>query len=905
MNAPMHPAAARARALAEAVEAATGRIAPAWPLDRLIAVNPFQGHADEPIAEAQARLRWLCGTRLSMPRTWYRDEWLAGRLTCADLQAAIDGWIAGGCVHPRAPAGPGRRTAGSMLDALRMALDDTGGVPAAHGARLPLATAVAEPPHLPGQPLRWADIALHQVSQHNAAFFDRSQSAWRPHAGTGLYAGWRERTAFDRGLPGRPGRPPLRTQATALPADPMAVIAEAADASGIAGDELEAWCEALLLDVGGWAAWCAWLRHQHRLDQGAGAACTGAPGLGPDDDALHDPRHDPMHAATTDPLVELLAIRAGWEWLLLRDDPRLAVRLRAAWRTAADLRGPHADEADCIDWLLQSAVEHAYCRTLCEALREPVADADALHDDGAVEVQAMFCIDVRSEPYRRALEATGPGIRTLGFAGFFGLPVAFVPLGTPAALAQVPGLLAPTCHVTETVAPACPDPAVAGADVVHDRSHAAPCDHDGADARLGALRQRRLDAQRRWTSVRTAAASTFGFVESLGLAYAGKLLKDSLPWAGRAPRPEDNGLRAGEAARLRLRLGARPGQAAGPQAAVQREADLAASVLGVLAASGLKPPFAPLVLVAGHGSRTRNNPHAAGLECGACGGHGGEVNARLLASLLNDRRVRDALRMRGLPIEDATWFVAGLHDTTTDELVLFEDAPVPPTHAAALARLGARLRQASEAARARRAPTVSPALAGVAPARLLRALRQRANDWAQTRPEWGLAGNAAFIAAPRARTAHLDLQGRVFLHDYHWADDPALSVLELVMSAPMVVAHWINMQYYASTVDNVRYGSGNKLLHNVVGGTLGVFEGNGGDLRIGLPWQSLHDGDRLRHAPLRLHVFIDAPAAAIEKVLDRQPGVRALVDNGWLHLFRLGAPGSAPERRVAGGWMPA
>ncbi len=43
------------------------------------------------------------------------------------------------------------------------------------------------------------------------------------------------------------------------------------------------------------------------------------------------------------------------------------------------------------------------------------------------------------------------------------------------------------------------------------------------------------------------------------------------------------------------------------------------------------------------------------------------------------------------------------------------------------------------------------------------------------------------------------------------------------------------MQYYASTVDNHRYGCGNKVLHNVVGGRIGVFEGNGGDLCIGLP----------------------------------------------------------------------
>ncbi len=884
MNAPIDAIAARARSVIAAIEAATGRIAPAWPLDRLIAVNPYQGHADKPIADAHARLRWLSGTRLSMPRTWYREEWLAGRIGCEDLQAATEQWIQAGCTDPLLPAGHALGRSDAMFDALLAALDEAATVPPPEHPRLPLATAVAEPPHLPGQPLRWADIVVHQISQHNAAFFDGNQSAWRPDDGRGLYASWREWMAFDRVLPSRPASPALRVHALTLPEDPLAVISAVADALCIDGSDLEEWCEALLLDIGGWAAWCAYLRHQRVLDGDAPASPVGTE-TGPDDRTPVEPM--------IDPIVELLAVRAGWEWLLLHDDPSLADRLRAARREAAALRLAQDDARHCIDWLLQSAVEHAYSRTLCDALASTTDAPAAAPAAAAIEVQAMFCIDVRSEPYRRALEATSPGLRTLGFAGFFGLPIAYVPLGTAASFAQVPGLLAPSCRVTETVARD-------GAQPTERDEHAA---HAAPDARLGALRQRRLQTQRSWSTVRTAAASTFGFIESLGFAYVGKLLKDSLPSAAPVARVESCGLRDGEASRLRLRLE----DAAGPEAgaASRREVDLSAGILGVLAAAGLKAPFAPLVLIAGHGSQTRNNPHAAGLECGACGGHGGEVNARLLVSLLNDRSVRSALRVRGLPIEDTTWFVAGVHDTTTDEVVLFQDTPVPTTHADAVARLQVRLREASDAARARRAPSVSPDLAGVEPVRLLRALRQRANDWAQTRPEWGLAGNAAFIAAPRARTAHLDLQGRVFLHDYHWSEDPTLAVLELIMSAPVVVAHWINMQYYASTVDNVRYGSGSKLLHNVVGGNLGVFEGNGGDLRIGLPWQSLHDGERLRHAPLRLHVFIDAPSAAIEAILGRQPGVRALVDNGWLHLLRLGPTGSAPQRYRGGTWTHA
>ena len=153
----------------------------------------------------------------------------------------------------------------------------------------------------------------------------------------------------------------------------------------------------------------------------------------------------------------------------------------------------------------------------------------------------------------------------------------------------------------------------------------------------------------------------------------------------------------------------------------------------------------------------------------------------------------------------------------------------------------------------------------------------------------GLADCAAFIVAPRSRSQHLNLAGRSFLHDYEWQRDPGFGVLELIMTAPMVVTNWISMQYLASTVDNKRYGSGNKVPHNVVGGNVGVFEGNGGDLRIGLPMQSLHDGENFRHTPLRLSVFIQAPQSAIDAVVRKHETVRQLLDNGWLHLFRLGA----------------
>jgi uncharacterized protein YbcC (UPF0753/DUF2309 family) len=236
-------------------------------------------------------------------------------------------------------------------------------------------------------------------------------------------------------------------------------------------------------------------------------------------------------------------------------------------------------------------------------------------------------------------------------------------------------------------------------------------------------------------------------------------------------------------------------------------------------------------------------------------------------------------------VPESTWFVAALHNTTTDDVELFDLDESPASHRVELETLAAWLATAAARARAERAAKLG--LEGFDAAQLGQAIRARTTDWAQVRAEWGLANNAAFIVAPREHCRHLNLEGRSFLHEYRHQEDEGFRVLEQIVTAPMLVTHWINFQYYASTVDNARYGSGNKLLHNVVGGHLGVFEGNGGDLRVGLPLQSVHDGEQWVHTPLRLSVFIEAPRSAIDDILRRHATVRSLVINGWLSLFEL------------------
>jgi uncharacterized protein YbcC (UPF0753/DUF2309 family) len=456
----------------------------------------------------------------------------------------------------------------------------------------------------------------------------------------------------------------------------------------------------------------------------------------------------------------------------------------------------------------------------------------------------VFCIDVRSERFRRHLEQVTEKVETFGFAGFFGISMEYVPLGATQGVPQCPVLLTPTCRIPETLL---------GAE---------------ADEIVQVVDQHRVirSARKAWKRFQTSAVSCFSFVEAWGWSAGLKMIADTLRLQPRRSKQNCSAATPHSLCRVEPDLTAH-GPAGLP---LTRQIDTAEAILRNL---GLTQNFARLVLFCGHGAEVENNPYKAGLDCGACGGHTGEPNARVAAQLLNNSEVRLALQARGLTIPPDTWFQAAVHETTTDTIRLCDEHRVPPSHRPDVLELQLWLKEAGIGARRERCPMLGtddehdPL--------------RRSCDWSEVRPEWGLAGNAAFIVAPRWRTRGIDLAGRSFLHSYDYRRDPGFKVLELIMTAPMVVTNWINMQYYASAVDNRAFGSGNKTLHNVVG-QFGVFEGNGGDLRTGLPWQSVHDGQQYRHEPLRLLVLIEAPRTAIAEILARHENIRDLVANGWV-----------------------
>jgi uncharacterized protein YbcC (UPF0753/DUF2309 family) len=774
-----------------AIDQAARAIPPVWPLASSVAVNPFLGQIHEDLATVAARLARVAGAPVTMRRRWYQERIADGDVTDADLLNAL----------ANAPPALRPSNLGALKSAVQFSTPEASALPTVAD----LAAAASG--------IDWPGLIAERFGAWAAGYLDEGQALWAAPRGRSAYAAWRAVATHDL-TPEIVGLSGFATHVSQAPEAAADAVASVAQRLGVPAAAAQTYFHQMLVTLGGWAQ-CA----RYRLWQAE---------LGGGTDAT---------------ISDFLAIRLIWEAALF---DRYEHQIGARWEQVIAMHAlPVSPTVDhVVDAILQEASEHAAQRKLAGTLAVP--------GSGTIEcrpvLQAAFCIDVRSEVFRRALESRNPAIQTLGFAGFFGLMVSHRRFASDVNEHRLPVLL--NLGLT---------------------TRSGGIDDADADRAM----RFKARAKRAWGRFKLAAVSSFAFVEATGPLYISKLVIDALGLRS-TPAPNDPAPRLDPV----LDLGARITAAA-----------------SVLRAMSLTTDFARLVVLAGHGANVVNNPHASGLHCGACGGYSGEVNARLLAALLNDAEVRNGLVLQGIDIPLDTLFVAALHDTTTDAVTLYSKDFISAAHATDLNDARSWLAAAGMIARGERALRL-PRGAGEA------SLARRSRDWAEVRPEWALAGCNAFIAAPRGRTAGKNLEGRAFLHDYNWKGDRDFGVLELILTAPVVVASWISLQYYGSTVAPAVFGGGNKLLHNVVGG-MGVVEGNGGALRAGLPWQSVHDGERFIHEPLRLSVCIEAPCEAMTEILKGHPDVCALFDNRWLHLFALDDAGRMAWRYKGNlAWAP-
>ncbi len=461
------------------------------------------------------------------------------------------------------------------------------------------------------------------------------------------------------------------------------------------------------------------------------------------------------------------------------------------------------------------------------------------------DAQLVFCLDTRSEVLRRALEKTG-NYETFGSAGSFVLPMNYRDPESGLVNKSSPAM-APSKYMVHE------EPMLQQEENVED--------YKKEGKRIGVYKYflKRM---------KNILPSAFGYVEAAGLYYGiFMLLRIFKPNVAQRYMLHH---RKGEEGIYEPHISAID-QDSLEEIPLEEKVAL---VKGAFDSCGWRT-FAPLVVFTGHASHSANNPYASSLDCGACAGNPGKRNARTLARLANSKEVQKVLREKqGIDIPEDTLFIAAEHITSSDNVELF-DAHVPDTHQSILQQLKKDLEEVKNKMTKERLNE---------PKKAVEIAKTKSNSWSEARPEWGLSGHAGYIIGPRSLSEKEEFSD-CFMSSYDWQIDENGAILEGIMTGPLLVCQWISNHYYFSTVDNNVFGGGSKISTNITG-KYGVVQGNGSDLKIGLPLQSLMSTDeKVFHRPIRLSTLVQAPRSFVGRILAENEKLKTLLDNEWIHLF--------------------
>lgn len=788
-----------------AIEQASQCINYYWPLSQFIACNPLAGFEKIQFEEAISKASDLFGATGYLPLAIYREHYETGRVSPDDLREAF----ADSVWYRSAKDKPDDDNRVKTTLCISDILDQV------------YASEIVE--RVNKELIKWC-----------GAYFDKSQAQTKSSNENSLYEFWRRHAPFDLTLDLH-GCRKWRENLSNLSHDSLYALATCISSLELEDGLMVPYLQRHLLQLPGWSSFLKWQSQKNGNDSA---------------------------------LTDYLCIRLFYE-------TQLALETLSTRHNLENVRWSHVSALqrnllssntegakDSYASVWQDAFEINYRKRLLSALN--IANSPKNTNRQTKLAQIVFCIDVRSEPIRRALEARGQ-YETIGFAGFFGFASRFYEFGSAHSMDLCPVLLTPQKEVREE----------------SSQKQAA-----NSFLNFNALSSAALSLKK-W--LKSNVSSACGLVENAGhLSW--------FPLIGKTFFPKAYNTLVH--ALLKSFSGSDHLNTHISTESYSEDEKVAVAKFS-LKGMGLTSSFAPIVVLMGHRSSSNNNPYAASLECGACGGHRGAYSARLACTILNDPKTRLRLADEGISIPTDTLFVAAEHNTTLDSFEFFDTSNLPDSKLAALKQIEADLRIAGEQSAKERLGRL-PSVSGDGPDTDATAL---SCDWAQVYPEWGLAGNAAFIAAPRELTKGVDLGGRAFLHSYDHSTDENGSVLELIMTAPLVVAQWINAQYYFSTVDNNVFGSGSKVLHNVVG-DFGVMQGEESDLRTGLPLQSVMSSESvLFHEPMRLLAVIKAPLSKIDTILSKHKSVSDLVSNRWIKLIAINPDdGSCWEKRGINSW---
>ncbi len=895
--------------LHELIERSSEVIAHYWPMTGFVHHNPLHELISHPFQEAISISKRFTGGEGYLPNQYYRDFVKSGRITSKQLDDAIrsiagdeEVEVAGQKIshldvlrahllvglsapaHETAEAMVNRaansaqiRTLAERINPKREEKDETEAI----GKDMTL--------------VRWCDSALHkqlewmmnrEVIKWCEAFLDEGHAVWpMPRREQGFYVAWRS-------LAGKEWSPcgiaDSCRKIAALPESPEEAILSHLDALGIPSELRQEYLSLVLTSLYGWASYINWRAHQDFELK-----------------SLEWQTYYPID------LVQYLAVRLYYERELVEQTCRKElgiagtyeaivsyVRDRQKGADAGGLKSARLASAlqlsslasalglsstaleqvapEQLDQLLQwlsdfpesehgpvwlEAYEAKYLDDMIGKLR---TSALKMKNDSEESVrpdaQGIFCIDVRSEPFRRNFESVG-NFETFGYGGFLDTPLRAVAFGHDHITNQNPGIVEPGNTIIE---------------VIRENAKSEEDRFKKGKGFLKTIKKMQHD-------MKSHVLTPYVKVEALGWLFG-------FPLFGRTLAPATYN-------KLRKRFHDAIVPPVSTKMAIDRDdeknigftdEEQETTIESVVRAMGLttKKP-SRLVAFVGHVSSSDNNPYESAIDCGACWGQSSGPNVRLFATMANRPNVRKYAAECGIEIPEDTHFIAALHNTTTDEITFFDPEEVPETHKSDLEIFKKGCREATARSAQERMLRLPGSDHGMSPAEAVKEAQRRAGDWSETRPEWGLSQNAAYIIGSRKLTRDFNLEGRTFLNSHDYRLDFTGAKLERIMNGPLAVGQWINGEHYFTATDPEVYGSGSKIYHNVVG-RFAVMAGPQSDLRTGLAWQTvMSGGDQTYHEPMRLFVAVEAPRDRILAIIERSELLTKLFDNEWMHLVAI------------------
>ncbi len=163
-----------------AVDRAGRRLAPLWSLRHFVAVNPYLGWLEQTFEQTAATLAQRANVRTTAPRAFYADAIQSGRITDADLEAALQesDTVSG------APETVDALKAFAMRDTSEMMFETT---PTVAGVASDMLNR------------DWQDFVTETISSWAGSYFDQGQSYWKsPWADLPPFAAWRAEAVHDR-----------------------------------------------------------------------------------------------------------------------------------------------------------------------------------------------------------------------------------------------------------------------------------------------------------------------------------------------------------------------------------------------------------------------------------------------------------------------------------------------------------------------------------------------------------------------------------------------------------------------------------------------------------------------------------------------------------------------------------